>query len=405
MAEIIIEKCGEEKIKSKNCLIKFNIMDDSISFIKSDECGRCKYRWCINCKKYNDELNELMIEYQRKENQIIEEEKDKEDKERQINIRKTDWNKLSKNLDYCKNLLDKDNENYHRLIEIEDEEFRKKEKIKEEKARKIYDNMKYRNKERDINMKNSLEEYINIPIKDEFKKILDNIDIFEIKAIKCHKCDKYKCFPFNFEKIYYYFNFKIPDIYYHNCRILINNIWNTKYIPNICDVCFTEILEINKKNYDKYVENNTYICSCGKSWCSIYKKNSYDWKNEIKTHEETNYIHQLYIKHIDTFCDLKDFLGFNLFIKKRNELIEFIKNRNIDFIIVDVMNTKQILEGLIEIFKKNNKNFPIINNDYEIFNFLTYDELVLMIIEFKLKIPYYKKLTKEQLINKIINYQ
>lgn len=53
MAEIIIEKCGEEKIKSKNCLIKFNIMDDNISFIKSDECGRCKYRWCINCKKYN----------------------------------------------------------------------------------------------------------------------------------------------------------------------------------------------------------------------------------------------------------------------------------------------------------------------------------------------------------------
>ena len=70
MAEIIIEKCGEEKIKSKNCLIKFNIMDDNISFIKSDECGRCKYRWCVNCKKYNDELNDLMNEYQRKENQI-----------------------------------------------------------------------------------------------------------------------------------------------------------------------------------------------------------------------------------------------------------------------------------------------------------------------------------------------
>ena len=69
------------------------------------------------------------------------------------------------------------------------------------------------------------------------------------------------------------------------------------------------------------------------------------------------------------------------------------------------MNTKQILEGLIEIFKKNNKNFPIINNDYEIFNFLNRNELWDMIIEFKLKIPYYKKLTKEQLINKIINYK
>lgn len=38
--------------------------------------------------------------------------------------------------------------------------------------------MKYRNKERDINMKKSLEEYMNIPIKDEFNKILDNIDFF-----------------------------------------------------------------------------------------------------------------------------------------------------------------------------------------------------------------------------------
>ena len=34
--------------------------------------------------------------------------------------------------------------------------------------------MKYRNKERDINMKNSLEEFMNIPIKDEFKKIFPN---------------------------------------------------------------------------------------------------------------------------------------------------------------------------------------------------------------------------------------
>lgn len=75
MTEIIIEKCGEEKLKSKNCLLKFNIMDDNISFIKSDEYGRCKYIWCINCKKYNDELNELMLEYQIKENQIIDEKK------------------------------------------------------------------------------------------------------------------------------------------------------------------------------------------------------------------------------------------------------------------------------------------------------------------------------------------
>ncbi len=53
--------------------------------------------------------------------------------------------------------------------------------------------------------------------------------------------------------------------------------------------------------------------------------------------------------------------------------------------------------------KKINKSFPIKNRDYDIFNELTYDELILLLKEFKLKIPYYKNITKK--IYKIINYK
>lgn len=49
------------------------------------------------------------------------------------------------------------------------------------------------------------------------------------------------------------------------------------------------------------------------------------------------------------------------------------------------MNSKEILEGLIDLFKKNNNSFPIINDDYEIFNSFTYDELRYSIIDFKEK--------------------
>lgn len=100
---------------------------------------------------------------------------------------------------------------------------------------------------------------------------------------------------------------------------------------------------------------------------------------------------------------MRDKLGFNLYIKKRNELKEFVKSRNIKFSINENMNSREILEGLIELFKKNKNSFPIINDDYEIFNSLTRDELRFSIIEFKLKIPYYKKLTKDELIKAIIN--
>ena len=69
------------------------------------------------------------------------------------------------------------------------------------------------------------------------------------------------------------------------------------------------------------------------------------------------------------------------------------------------MNAIDILEGLINLFKKNNNSFPNRNKDYDIYNYLNRNELWDMIIEFKLKIPYYKTLTKDELINKIINYQ
>lgn len=87
------------------------------------------------------------------------------------------------------------------------------------------------------------------------------------------------------------------------------------------------IFEENKIIYDKYIEKNTYVCACGKYWCSLYRKKSKKWKEEIKKHEESNPIHLLYLNDMDVFCDMRDKLGFNLYIRKRSELKEFVKNR------------------------------------------------------------------------------
>ncbi len=40
-------------------------------------------------------------------------------------------------------------------------------------------------------------------------------------------------------------------------------------------------------------------------------------------------------------------------MKKRNELEEFVINNNINFKILENMNAINILEGLIDLFKKN----------------------------------------------------
>ena len=49
-----IEYCREETYISPNCLRKFDIMDDKVSFIKTDYYGKAIYRWCVNCKLANE---------------------------------------------------------------------------------------------------------------------------------------------------------------------------------------------------------------------------------------------------------------------------------------------------------------------------------------------------------------
>ena len=57
---------------------------------------------------------------------------------------------------------------------------------------------------------------------------------------------------------------------------------------------------------------------------------------------------------------------------------------------------------MINLYKTNNNSFPIQTEDYKLLNKLTRDELIYMIIEFKIKIPYYKNITKKELINQIL---
>lgn len=393
--------CGEEINRSPDCLFKFNIMDDEKSFVKTDEDGNFRYIWCVNCKNHHKKLEEFM----EKNKSLYEEEKKEVKEEDEFIIKKKHIKRILNDENYRKKFLEKNKNEYDKLIKLEDEMFKAKERKRELKAIRMNEMKELSNKTRDIHMKEVLELNEKSILKPEFKKILFKHRIYEIKAIKCHKCDLYLCFPFNFEKIYYYYKFKIPEKYYHNCKVLVNNIWNTRTLPNICDSCFDRQIKKNMIIYDKYIEKNTYVCPCGKYWCSLYKKKSKKWKEEIKKHQESNYIHLLYENDMDIFCDLRDKLGFNLYTRKRNELKEFVKNHKINFIINEKMTSREILKGLIDLFKKNNNSFPIINDDYEIFNFLSRDELRFGIIEFKLKIPYYNKLTKDKLIKAIINYE
>ena len=397
--------CGEEINKAIDCLYKFNIMDDNKSFVKLDDEENFKYIWCVNCKRYNKELEDLLEEnrniYEKDEKKIIEYKDDEFEKE----IYKKDIRRILNDENFRNKFLAKNKNEYDILIKNEDEMFKLKEHKKELKAINMNKKKELYCKTRDIYMKEVLELNEKSVLKPEFKKLLFKYRIYEIKAIRCQKCDLYLCFPFNFEKIYYYYNFKIPQKYYYKCKVLVNNIWNTRMLPNICDNCFDRQIQKNKIIYDKYIEKNTYVCACGKYWCSLYRKKSKKWKEEIKKHEESNPIHLLYVNDMDVFCDMRDKLGFNLYTRKRSELKEFVKNRKIKYSINENMNSKEIIEGLIDLFKKNNNSFPIINDDYEIFNSLTCDELIYSIIEFKLKIPYYNKLTKDELIKAIINYK
>jgi plasmid replication initiation protein len=70
--------CGEEINRAIDCLNKFNIMDDNKSFVKIDDEGNFKYIWCVNCKRYNKELEELL---EKNEKKIIEYKDDELEKE------------------------------------------------------------------------------------------------------------------------------------------------------------------------------------------------------------------------------------------------------------------------------------------------------------------------------------
>ena len=387
-----IEKCEEYDNKAKNCILKFDILDEDISFVKCNSIGKPIYRWCVNCKKYNEERDrrcrEMLAKY---------EEEQKKDNERQ----QKEWNfaKLSKNQNFINRLLEKKDDKIDERICLYEKYDKNKQKLIEEKIKKKNDAIKRYNNNNRKWRNEALAPYINKPIPIIFKNHYN-----EYMAIKC-VCKSTLCFPQDFEDIHKYFNFNIPKKYYNLCIYFKGLIKYYKYFPNYCNKCFKKKLEMNLKWKNKYNENHTYFCSCGKVIFIPYKKTGLKWKNEIIKHEESNYIHLLYLKEFDTFYEIKNKLGFNLFIRKRNELEEFVINNNINFKILENMNAINILEGLIDLFRKNNKSFPIKNRDYDIFNELTYDELILLLKEFKLKIPYYKNITKKELIYKIINYK
>ena len=96
--------------------------------------------------------------------------------------------------------------------------------------------------------------------------------------------------------------------------------------------------------------------------------------------------------------------SINIYKLSRKFIVELLVKYKIDIVVVKNMNKINIIIKLINLYKINN-SFPIINDDYEIFNSLTCDELIYSIIEFKLKIPYYKNISKNELINAIINYK
>lgn len=388
-------RCKEETFISPNCLRRFDIMDDNISFVKTDLFGKPQYRWCVNCKLANEKRDMEHREQLLKEEEKINKNKDKNETEPKLN-----FNELINDETFKRKLLEKKDEITEKKILKYEKEEREKEKKREDKIRIENEIIKQQNKNKRILRQEALEPYQDKPFPEFFKGHYDE----ECEAyipINCYKCNNYFCFPQDFRSIHEYFNFKIPSNYYHLCNYPSGLRILKDEFPNYCNRCFEKKLEKNKKIYEKYVEKNTHICNCGKDILIQYTKGSNKWKKEIEKHEKTNYIHLLYEKDMDIFCDLREKLGFNLYIKKRSELVEFVENHKIKFKILENMNSNDILEGLIELFKKNGNEFPV-NDENDIYNHLTLRELRAMIIEFKLKIPYYMKLKKKELIEKII---
>lgn len=360
---ISILRC-ECDTRAPTCLYKFNCLDES-------QCKTIIYcekpqLVCIECAKYDEALKDMMKKF--------------EEQEEKITVDNYDENGICK----IKRTFTRKKETKPRQPKLNederDEKFRQEEKVKqelrEEKIKKEIEIRKNQNKQLRIKKQEAIDNYKNIPIPDDLK-------VSERKGRECRCCNSILCFPDDFQDVMRYFKLAVPFNF-----------------TNICNGCFKSKLEKIQKNRDKMIDKNTYDCPCGKSWFIPYKQKSKNWKNEIEKHKcSTN--HKLYEEDMDTFCDLKDYLGFNLYIKTKKELIEFIKNRNIS-ISININDTKEIiLKKLIDMFKVN-KSFK--QSEYDFWNDLSFDELCVLIKECGLKIKYYKNLSKDELIKKIIDY-
>lgn len=138
-------------------------------------------------------------------------------------------------------------------------------------------------------------------------------------------------------------------------------LFKTQVISNLLIINF-----LNDLNDD--IKIKKIDCCCG----SKYK---------LEKHKKDK-IHLLYEYDIEMFHII------NIYKLSKKFIVELLVKYKID--------KRNVIIKLINLYKNNN-SFPIINDDYEIFNSLTYDELIYSIQEFKLKIPYYNKLTKDQL--------
>lgn len=265
-------------------------------------------------------------------------------------------------------------------LDFEEEKILKYEKDKEQyKKDKQKEDEERIKKEREINLYK--------------KEVPQHLKKFKIEYKKCYACYHELLFPKYFTDYLEYYKKNIP------------NKWN-KYIR--CNCCLDNYLN---KQYTQR-QNKMVSCNgCGLEYFNPYKTNGTKWKHFNQTKHEYSHQHQLYEYDTDTFCDILDYLktnrhsSKNIYTMSRDDLIKWIKENNIKYKIVEYKSHRDILREIIELFKNNNKSFPIKNNnEYDFWNDLSRDELCVLIKECGLKIKYYKNLTKDELIKKIIDY-
>ncbi len=246
------------------------------------------------------------------------------------------------------------------------------------KIRKEKEDAKIIKKEREIN------NYKNKPLNTKGKYIL--------KHRKCYNCQLELVCPHQFQSYLTYYEPYLPSK------------WKT-FIR--CDNCFDTYIEKQKQ-----LNKNKFICceECGLEYYNPYKKNSVNWNEFIKNKHKTSLCHQAYLNDTDVFCDILDYLNTNrfnsknIYTKSKCDLIKFINDNEIDYNIKEYLPHRTILNDLIQLFKNNNKSFPKkITNEYNNLNKLSIKKLYLKIINEEIKIPYYKKFKKAELILQIIN--